>query len=86
VGLFDFPNLPMNAELRTQEAADLINVSQPFLVKLLEAGTISFAKAGRYRQVKFQDLIAYENQVDLLRDLALDELVAIDQELGLGGE
>jgi excisionase family DNA binding protein len=84
MGLFDLPNLLMNAELATQEAADLINVSRPFLVELLEAGTISFAKPGRHRQVKFQDLIAYENQVDSLQDLALDELVAIDQELGLG--
>jgi excisionase family DNA binding protein len=84
MGLFDLPNLLMNAELATQEAADLINVSRPFLVELLEAGTISFTKPDKHRQVKFQDLMAYKNQIDSLRDLALDELVAIDQELGLG--
>jgi excisionase family DNA binding protein len=81
-----FGDLPIHAELTTQEAADLINVSRPFLVDQLEAGRIPFTKLGKHRRVKFHDLMAYKSRVDSLRDLALDELVAIDQELGLGGE
>jgi excisionase family DNA binding protein len=72
---------PIHAELTTQEAADLINVSRPFLVKQLEMGEIPFTKIGKHRRIKFQDLMDYKNRIDTLRDQALNELAALDQEL-----
>jgi excisionase family DNA binding protein len=75
---------PIHAELTTQQAADLINVSRPFLVKLLETGKIPFTKPKKHRRIKFEDLMKYKNQIDSLRDQALDELAALDQEMGLG--
>jgi excisionase family DNA binding protein len=76
--------VPIHAELTTQEAADLINVSRPFLVKQLETDQIPFRKVGKHRRIKFHDLMAYKQQIDRSRHDALDELVALDQALGLG--
>ena len=75
--------VPVHAELTTQEAADLINVSRPFLIKQLEMGKLPFRKVGRHRRIKYQDLMSYKEQIDALRNQALDELAALEQELGL---
>lgn len=75
--------IPIHAELTTQEAADLLNVSRPYLIKQIEAGAIPYHKIGRHRRIRFEDLMAYKQQVDAARSQALDELVAESQALGL---
>lgn len=78
-----FRMIPVNAALTTQEAADLLNVSRPFLIKLLEEGKIPFHKVGRHRRVKAEDLFSYKDERDRARAAALAEMAAADAEAGL---
>ncbi|MBK9622557.1 MAG: helix-turn-helix domain-containing protein [Candidatus Obscuribacter sp.] len=76
--------IPVDAELTTQEAADLLNVSRPYFVKLLDDGKIPCRTVGRYRRVRYEDLMKYQQLADAKRQTAMDSLVAQAQELGLG--
>ena len=76
--------IPQDAELTTQQAADFLNVSRPFFVKLLEEGKLEFHKVGSHRRVYFRDLVAYKEQSMGERAKALDELAKQAQELNMG--
>lgn len=78
--------VPIHAELTTQEGADILNVSRPHLVKLLDNGALPHTKTGRHRRIKFADLMTYKEQRDLASRNAMDELAAQAQELGMGYE
>jgi len=76
--------VPVHAELTTQETADLLNISRPTLIRLLDEGAIPVHRAGNRRKVRFSDLRAYQQKLKKDRLAALSELSALDQELGLG--
>ena len=75
--------VPVEAEITTQQAADLLNVSRPFLVGLINKGTLAARMVGKHRRLSLRDVLAYKADQFTKREQALDEIVATDQELGL---
>lgn len=75
--------IPIHAELTTQEAADMLNISRPSLIQLLDEGKIEYRKVGTHRRVRFESLMAHKRKSDAERRAALDELAAYDQEIGI---
>ncbi len=78
-----FRMIPVEAELTTQQAADLLNVSRPYLIKLIEGGDIPFTKTGRHRRIRANDLFSYRDRRDTTRSTALEALARTDAEQGL---
>ena len=75
--------VPVHKELSTQQAADLLDVSRPFLVGLLERGEIPYTKVGKHRRIKFGHLMAYKRRRDAGRRQTLKRLTQLGQEFGL---
>ncbi len=75
--------VPVDKALTTQEAADILNVSRPYLIRLLEGGMIPFTKIGSHRRVQIEDVMAYKQRRDAERTQALDHLAALNQEMDL---
>lgn len=75
--------IPVHAELTTQEAADLLNVSRPTLIQMLDAGALEYRKVGTHRRIRVDSLMAHKRKLDADRRAALAELSAYDQEIGI---
>lgn len=76
--------VPIHAELTTQEAANLLNVSRPYLIQLLEKGKIKFHKTGRHRRILFADILKYKEESKVKSRKAREELTREAQDLDLG--
>jgi excisionase family DNA binding protein len=75
--------VPVHKELTTQQAADILNVSRPHLITLLESGQINFSRTGKHRRVRFGDLMTYKRRRDAERRSALAELTRMSEDVGL---
>ena len=76
--------IPQSAELTTVQAADVLNVSRPFLIKLLDQKAIPHRKVGKHRRVRMEDAMAYKNTVDREREQVLEQLTREAQTYDVG--
>lgn len=73
--------VPVGQMLTTQQAADILNVSRPHLISLLEKDELVFTLVGRHRRIRAEHLFSYKEKRDARRSKALDDLAAVDAEL-----
>ena len=76
--------MPIHAELTTQQAASILGVSRPFLIKQMKEKRIPYRRIGTHRRVRFQDLMEYKHRIDSDRTKVLEQLAAQAQELNMG--
>jgi excisionase family DNA binding protein len=74
--------VPVGKELTTQQAADLLNVSRQYLVRLLDAGKLPYTKTGKHRRVRIEDVLAFKDKRGKDRKAALGKLTELSQEFG----
>lgn len=79
-----FSLIPMDEEFTTQQAADFLNVSRPYLIKILELGELGHRKVGKNRRIQFRDLLNYKKDQEIKMRSALDQLTQQAQELDMG--
>jgi excisionase family DNA binding protein len=78
--------IPENTELTTVQTAEILHVSRPFLIKLLEQGAIPYRKVGKHRRIRMEDVMRYKQAIDQDREAVLDQLVREAQEQDMGYE
>jgi excisionase family DNA binding protein len=76
--------MPIHAQLTTQQAAELLGVSRPFIVKELKEKKLSYQMVGTHRRIQYIDLLAYKDKIRADHDAAMNELVEQAQEHGMG--
>ncbi len=76
--------IPEDAELTTVQAADILHVSRPFLIKLLDEGKIPYRRVGKHRRIRMEDVMNYKRAIDQQREAVLDQLVADAQQQDMG--
>lgn len=76
--------MPKDLDITTQQAALFLNVSRPYLIRLLEDGKIAYHKVGTHRRIRFEDVVQYKEARQKRSREALQQLVDQAQELGLG--
>jgi len=76
--------IPEDAELTTVQAADILHVSRPFLIKLLNEGQILYRRVGKHRRIRMEDVMNFKRTIDQQREAVLDQLVAEAQEQDMG--
>jgi len=76
---------PIHAELTTQEGADILNISRPTFIKLLDSGVVPHSRTGNRRKVAYTDIMKYKEKLEEQRLQSLNELSALDQDIqGMG--
>ncbi|MDP2661756.1 MAG: helix-turn-helix domain-containing protein [Dehalococcoidia bacterium] len=74
--------VPMTRQLTTQEAADLLHVSRPYFIRLLDKGEIPYTRTGKHRRIQVSDLLTFKRKFDAKRMQAIDHITQLSQELG----